>query len=151
MAKYLLAKAMQNDIHIEREVTYPTDRRRCDLFISYNGGRDETYIELKCQNVSADNPVQDVFARFQDDIEKQQSLSYTNISGFCLAVVRCTFKDIVSALDELDNEIGAVSSAFLLDWETHTKFDLKGDCRALIDLATDPRNRSATFLLAVSP
>lgn len=152
LAKHLLGIEELNNIQIEREVTYPSNLRRCDLFISYNGGRDETYIELKCQNVSAYNPVKDVFGRFQNDIAKQKSLSNTNIAGFCLAVVRCTFKDIVSALDELDNEIGAVSSAYLLDWETPTTFNLKEDYSALTDRAGDSSNTDDfTFLLAVSP
>lgn len=152
LAKHLLGIEELNNIQIEREVKYPSNLGRCDLFISYNEGYDQTYIELKCQNVSAYNPVKDVFGRFQNDIAKQKSLSNTNIAGFCLAVVRCKFNAMASAIGGIKTVIGASSSAYLLDLETHTTFNLKENYSALTALAKDSSNTDDfTFLLAVSP
>lgn len=147
----------QNNIYIEREVVYPSTRsgsaaKRCDFYIAYSkkGGKDETYIELKCQNASEDDSLNKVIIRLTKDIQKQEQPSIAGDPGFCLAAVHCTPEDMEMAIDCVYQEVRTVTSVFLLNWETGKIYDMTLK-NQLEDLKNDLGKNDATFLMSVSP
>lgn len=152
MACYLRDRAEEGaNVQIKREVPYPGTQKRCDFFISYGGGRDETYIELKCQNACASNPLNDVTYRFINDIEKQRDPVIKNFPGFCLAVVRCSGDDVRTIYSNLHSRLGYWTSCNVLHWENSGIYNLDNtDDRAQFDADMDGVD-DAIFMFAVSP
>lgn len=78
---------------IEREVLYPLQpalaRERCDfkIVVTNRMQTDDTYIELKCMNPSADRPLADINQRFSVDITKIERLRSDKYSCFALCAV----------------------------------------------------------------
>jgi hypothetical protein len=68
---------------IIREMAYPDHAARCDFYVEYGGGRDPTYIELKCQIPQRPDPIGDALSRFESDIIKQRAYT-SKVAGFCL-------------------------------------------------------------------
>ena len=152
IAGYLLyIKNQGADMCIERERFYPNTQMRCDFYISYLRSRDETYIELKCQNACAQHPLADITNRFSNDIIKQKDPKICDCPGFCLAVVRCSCDDVKWFRAELHNRIGYWTSCYVLNWENRKIYDLnKRDEQAKLEKDMAGVNK-ATFLFAVSP
>lgn len=152
MACYLRDRAEEGaNVQIKREVLYPGTQKRCDFFISYGGDRDETYIELKCQNACASNPPNDITNRFINDIKKQSDSDIKDFPGFCLAVVRCSADDVRTFYSNLQNRLVCWTSCNVLHWANNEIYNLD---------STDDWNRfyedldgvdDAIFLFAVSP
>lgn len=74
-----------------REVAYPFGyAARCDFHLHRPGGnnqqQDDTYVELKCINPNALNPVQDAWIRFDNDINKIRQIALINplVNGIAL-------------------------------------------------------------------
>ncbi|HTQ15135.1 MAG TPA: hypothetical protein VMH86_14770 [Rhizomicrobium sp.] len=61
---------------------------RADFFLQRNAGMlDQTYLELKCSNSLAGNPVQDAWARFDNDIAKITAIAGVNPALNCIALL----------------------------------------------------------------
>jgi hypothetical protein len=56
---------------------------RCDFYLHRPGGnnqqQDDTYVELKCINPNALNPLQDAWTRFDNDIRKIRAIAQINL------------------------------------------------------------------------
>ncbi len=139
MAMYLIDALGEDDIVFSREEYYPGSVDRCDFYVEYNSGRDQTYIELKCQNPFARNPVNDVFTRLMSDIRKQGN--HSNVPGFCLAAVYCTIDEVYRLLQRL-----TFSSFYALDCQAHQVYNTN-DIRYLSGQGAGPQ----LFVLGVSP
>jgi hypothetical protein len=106
LAMYLVGKLA--DARIIREMTYPDEAARCDFYIEYGGGRDPTYVELKCQLPGRGDTINDALLRFQRDIAKQKN--YPEIAGFCFMASCGPWADgNITALDAILKATGTVS------------------------------------------
>lgn len=157
LGMHLLERGQWGDFQIEREVIYPSTRssgavKRCDFYITYLeiAMHDETYIELKCQNVFEHDSLNKVIIRLTQDIQKQKEPSIAGDPGFCLAVVHCTPEEMERAIDYIYHEVYTVTSIFLLDWEADKIYNMTQK-EQLGGLVADLGENDATFLLAVSP
>ncbi len=106
LAKHLYSILEEQDIEIERERQYLGSTTRCDFYFSYGtGGRDETYIELKCQNPMAPNPLFDIGERFAKDLEKAISQKML-ISCFaaCYGIPRYVHEKVDEAIKKAQSE-----------------------------------------------
>lgn len=147
---YLLYVKKQGVI-IKREIPYPTTKKRCDFHISYPQSRDETYIELKCQNACVQYPLSDITNRFSNDILKQRDPAISGFPGFCLAVVKCSLNDVKRFYAELHNRVGYWTSCYALNWESGKVYNLdNNDERTKFEKDMTGVDK-ATFLFAVSP
>jgi hypothetical protein len=113
LALYLVSKFGENNIEIIREKPYPTRGGRCDFYIEYGtAGRDETYIELKCQLPGGGDRIQEALERFSEDIDKQKD--HPDVVGFCLLASHGPWTD--ENIMFLKEEIltGGIAAAYVL-------------------------------------
>jgi hypothetical protein len=97
---------------IKREIPYPDAATRCDFYIEYGGGRNPTYVELKCQLPGRGDTINNVLGRFKADIEKQKQ--YPEIAGFCFMASSGPWADPnIADLANILNTMN-VASAFVL-------------------------------------
>ncbi len=106
LAKHLYALLGQYHVEIERERRYPDRPIRCDFYFSYGiAGKDETYIELKCQNPMAQNPLQDIGDRFAEDLEKAISQKMlVSCLAACYGIPRAVDEKIHEAIEKAKSE-----------------------------------------------
>lgn len=79
--------------------TYTANRNsasKCDFFMVHSGGRDQTYLELKCINPNNNNPLNDAWTRYNQDIDKIIGINTLdpNINGIALLATYGTFPSI---------------------------------------------------------
>ncbi|MDR1219348.1 MAG: hypothetical protein LBK73_07050 [Treponema sp.] len=113
LAMHLVEK-FQGNVSISREMSYPDKSARCDFYIEYGGGRDPTYVELKCQLPGRGDAINNALFRFEADITKQKG--YPEIAGFCFMASCGPWNDVNIATFETIFQTVDVASAYVLGW-----------------------------------
>ena len=83
-----------------KRASYTSSRKsasKCDFFMVHSGGRDQTYLELKCINPNkVSGPNADAWKRYNDDMDKIVGVTNLdpNINGIALLATYGTFPSI---------------------------------------------------------
>lgn len=88
--------AYNNQTKIASYTANRNSASKSDFFMTHAGGRDNTYLELKCINPNANNPVNDAWSRYRNDIDKITGITRLDqsINGIALLATYGTFPSI---------------------------------------------------------